>query len=845
MPFKSEKQRRYLWLKHPDIAKRWADTYPTKKDLPMYADDSKATEKQSTAAQILNGVLPNYLRKFVSSDAQRVYDANIKKSDSKQEYVKLPMKHGPTCAGESDTQAVNKPVEDGLNDNNAPSPEKQDQVTADALFKKLAVVLSPVLMQEIEDEQARQQARDAQRMPTNVGVKHTPPAVNSIMPPMGMAQPAPNPGQTQPAQPAQPQQPQQPANGQLASVGGGASPNANPINAFGGLSSTGDINGNAALGTQNMAGGEKMSAGNDALAWLMSMDNCNAIDDEDLDYDERAKRAATCSCRKPGGSCYVAPVKKAGLLDFLTAPKLEKLETSGALPQDNKIYDWPRGQGFGAPYATAGGIPKGYKYLGTDHDGNSVLQGPDGKPVSMFHETGDLSRPTETVAPPPAVSVKQASSPAWQRSAGKNDEGGLNAKGRASYNKATGGNLKAPVTESKPSGSRAKRQNSFCSRMCGMKKHETGADTKKDPESRINKALRKWNCKCGNEKTAVLEDYLPNSVRNSNTYLAWMNSIPAWATGTTPAVTAAGALAGAGYGGVTGTGVVRNALRGSLIGAGSGLGNIAGSQTALALHADINSPDDHPNARNSYMVGSTAGTLGGAYGGNQLYNVLERMYDKHRAKKKPEKQAQDFDPALSRDAENAVMHGTGLVGSGVLGSVAGLPVSAGLEHVVRQNNLMPDSDKSPWRHMLAQMLVRTPIVAGGMLGTRLYDNYILRPHMKREMERKQQEEAVRAQLMKKQADVSLQRVLGTALASTGGGLLLGSYPGWKLQRASEAAGNSDFTNFVAGKAPIALSGALSAGLYNHWLDSNEKKPKKEKPENPAHPSMQYLKYLVH
>ena len=352
MPFKSEKQRRYLWLKHPDIAKRWADTYPTKKDLPMYAADSKATEKQSTAAQILNGVLPNYLRKFVSSDVQRVYAANIKKSDSKQEYVKLPMKHGPTCAGESDTQAVNKPVEDGLNDNNAPSPEKQDQVTADALFKKLAVVLSPVLMQEIEDEQARQQARDAQRMPTNVGVKHTPPAVNSIMPPMGMAQPAPNPGQTQPAQPAQPQQTQQPANGQLASVGGGASPNANPINAFGGLSSTGDINGNAALGTQNMAGGEKMSAGvldflrpaqppkepptieksvgrglinlwrsgqkptpapttptvpapapalalktkaaagNDALAWLMSMDNCNAIDDEDLDYDERAKRAA-------------------------------------------------------------------------------------------------------------------------------------------------------------------------------------------------------------------------------------------------------------------------------------------------------------------------------------------------------------------------------------------------------------------------------------------------------------------------------------------------------------------------------------------------------------------------
>jgi hypothetical protein len=90
-----------------------------------------------------------------------------------------------------------------------------------------------------------------------------------------------------------------------------------------------------------------------------------------------------------------------------------------------------------------------------------------------------------------------ASSPAWQRSAGKNPEGGLNAKGRASYKKQTGGTLKAPVTESNPKGERAKRQNSFCSRMCGMKRVNTGSKAKSDPDSRINKSLRKWNCKCG------------------------------------------------------------------------------------------------------------------------------------------------------------------------------------------------------------------------------------------------------------------------------------------------------------------------------------------------------------
>ena len=88
--------------------------------------------------------------------------------------------------------------------------------------------------------------------------------------------------------------------------------------------------------------------------------------------------------------------------------------------------------------------------------------------------------------------------PAWQRKAGKSKSGGLNAKGRASYNRATGGNLKAPVT-TKPSklkaGSKAaKRRKSFCARMKGMKRRLTSAKTARDPNSRINKALRKWNC---------------------------------------------------------------------------------------------------------------------------------------------------------------------------------------------------------------------------------------------------------------------------------------------------------------------------------------------------------------
>lgn len=67
--------------------------------------------------------------------------------------------------------------------------------------------------------------------------------------------------------------------------------------------------------------------------------------------------------------------------------------------------------------------------------------------------------------------------PAWTRKEGKNPQGGLNAKGRASYNAETGGNLKAPVK----SGDNPRRV-SFAARFSGMKgpmKDEKGNPTRK------------------------------------------------------------------------------------------------------------------------------------------------------------------------------------------------------------------------------------------------------------------------------------------------------------------------------------------------------------------------------
>ena len=79
---------------------------------------------------------------------------------------------------------------------------------------------------------------------------------------------------------------------------------------------------------------------------------------------------------------------------------------------------------------------------------------------------------------------------AWTRKAGKNKEGGLNEKGRKSYERENpGSDLKAP---SKKVGN--PRRASFCARMKGMKSKLTSKKTANDPDSRINKSLRAWNC---------------------------------------------------------------------------------------------------------------------------------------------------------------------------------------------------------------------------------------------------------------------------------------------------------------------------------------------------------------
>lgn len=87
-----------------------------------------------------------------------------------------------------------------------------------------------------------------------------------------------------------------------------------------------------------------------------------------------------------------------------------------------------------------------------------------------------------------------AKSEAWQRKEGKNPKGGLNEKGRKSYEKANpGSDLKPPVSakQAAKSPKAAARRKSFCARMSGMPgpmKDDAGKPTRKAL------ALKKWDC---------------------------------------------------------------------------------------------------------------------------------------------------------------------------------------------------------------------------------------------------------------------------------------------------------------------------------------------------------------
>ena len=96
---------------------------------------------------------------------------------------------------------------------------------------------------------------------------------------------------------------------------------------------------------------------------------------------------------------------------------------------------------------------------------------------------------------PDLTLIKKKLKEDWQKVNRKDKTDGLSQKAVDAYRKENpGSKLQTAVTEKKPTGKRADRRKSFCRRMKGMKAKLTSKKTSRDPDSRINKALRRWNC---------------------------------------------------------------------------------------------------------------------------------------------------------------------------------------------------------------------------------------------------------------------------------------------------------------------------------------------------------------
>lgn len=172
------------------------------------------------------------------------------------------------------------------------------------------------------------------------------------------------------------------------------------------------------------------------------------------------------------------------------------LDSGGGYHPGGSFSDYAGSHGFGHSFVGQHHVPynpialPGAGGFSHGHHGGHGWAHPDWFNSSM-HSGGEQSFFKSGGAVKEALRIARAAGGgAWTRKEGKNPEGGLNEKGRASL-RAQGHDIKRPQPEG------GARRDSFCARMKGMKAKLTSAETANDPDSRINKSLRKWNCADG------------------------------------------------------------------------------------------------------------------------------------------------------------------------------------------------------------------------------------------------------------------------------------------------------------------------------------------------------------
>ena len=129
-----------------------------------------------------------------------------------------------------------------------------------------------------------------------------------------------------------------------------------------------------------------------------------------------------------------------------------------------------------------------YHTISEIHPGQPLIQafGPQG---------GSTAKPGSSISYVKPMGEEVEIDEDWQSANRKDGVDGLSQSTVNKYrNENPGSKLQTAVTEKNPTGKRSDRRKSFCRRMSGMKSKLTSAKTSRDPDSRINKALRRWNC---------------------------------------------------------------------------------------------------------------------------------------------------------------------------------------------------------------------------------------------------------------------------------------------------------------------------------------------------------------
>ena len=181
-------------------------------------------------------------------------------------------------------------------------------------------------------------------------------------------------------------------------------------------------------------------------------------------------------------------------IDIIKAkPLKENRNTMGAEKQLTRNIESIKGQKIEIPDTTRGG--PNYSPIKPNYKNKGKFP----KPKVKIKTLKDFEKEAIRVRTEQKSNWREDLGEDWQKVNRKDKTDGLSKKAVKAYRRENPGSKLQTAVTTKPSklkkGSKsAKRRLSFCRRMKGMKKKLTSAKTRRDPDSRINKALRRWNC---------------------------------------------------------------------------------------------------------------------------------------------------------------------------------------------------------------------------------------------------------------------------------------------------------------------------------------------------------------